>query len=305
MKQMWIIVIGFLFFAIRGAHSGPFEDALPAELRPAEEQPPVIGFQHSKPNDTPEKVVYTVSRNLDSYMVAFSPIDREHECEGACEVLGPELKKLTGSQHWIDVGAGKAIAAMEYIENKPVRHDEGWKYYSGSDHPARVTAITVERLETPELRGVLSHYGPGRFRYLSGKYIEDYSVSELGQADLITDVYGAVAYSPHIDAVFAKFGELLKKGGKVYTLVRKIEDHYEYFTVDPNVFIIVGSNNEKIPVEKWLRAIKGFTLLPHSKGAETIILQKISDQVVVPPLELIEHKDGYPPMRKYRWNRSQ
>lgn len=249
-------------------------DSVGTGLSPAAAPPSVIGHQFSKPDDTANK--YEVDRCLRHYIYLF----------GLRNDLQGELSKLGPGRQWIDVGAGKGVAAMDYIEDT-----DGHGLY----HGARVTAITVERLETPRLSQVLRRFSPEKFRYLSGKYIEDYTVSELGQADLITDVYGAVSYSPHIDAVFSKFGELLKAGGKVYTNIEGPDFLLE----------IMGPDNQPIPLAEWLGAIKGFTLLfKTNEYFDRIILQKTSDAVVVPPLELVKYVDAVPPRRVYRWNRS-
>lgn len=224
----------------------------------------------SSGNDRHLQSGYIVNRDLNEYSSAYLLGDG----------FAAELKRLNSGQHWIDVGAGKAEAAIDYLS---------------AGGPAQVTALSVEPYDTPRLKEALRR-NRLRFRYLSGRVIEDYAMNELGHADIISDVYGAFSYAPHIDKVLIKFSELLRKDGKIFIALNG---------EDANINILGAS------LLCWLSAVQGMTVVnvnEHVRGWSTvlsIILRKDSENVVVPALELLRFDDGNPPVRVYRWNTRQ
>jgi len=209
---------------------------------------------------------------------------REYEVE-----LGGEfhaaLLGLKPGQRWLDVGAGQAVAASQYLD---------------AGGPARVVAVTVEKPRpspgVPDPQATRARFGAGRFAYLVGRPIEAYSAAQLGRADLITDVYGAMVYAPRLDEVVRKLGELARPGAKVYTLLPQTLDDLDGNTT------IVDVRGRQVPLAAWLGAVEGFRL-DWSPDSLAFTLTRTDEPLAVPPLELVGF-DGAAmiPVRAYRWD---
>jgi SAM-dependent methyltransferase len=208
------------------------------------------------------------------------------------EYLGSDflhtLASLRSDQVWIDSGTGDGRAILEYYK------------YGGQ---ATTVGITVEPSKNSADKEILNLVGPKKFKFLTHKYIEDYDANEIPKADLITDVMGAASYSPHIDKVIEKFGQILKVGGRVHTNLvigahmRRVAPSGSFRIRDPDGTIIY--------IEQWFRAIKGMRLVttdPSYNQDNLITLEKVADKVEVPPLELIDMRSYEPPWREYRWH---
>lgn len=189
-------------------------------------------------------------------------------------VLGTEftrrLLSLTEVQHWVDAGAGQALAARDYLRQQGGR--------------ARVTALGLDRPADP--RDVKAD---AQFRYLEGRF-EEMSLAEIGQADLITDVYGPLQYATQPDEVVLRYGQLLKVGGILWIAI-------------PAGMLLINEADTAIEVHDWLAAVEGLTPLPLPEG--TVHLRdaafiRTDFALNVPPLRLERLVPGPPPERQYR-----
>jgi SAM-dependent methyltransferase len=214
---------------------------------------------------------FVVGRGLDEYSRILSPVFAE------------AAASLQGGQVWLDVGAGEARAMVEHL----ARGGKG-----------RLVAIAVERPKTASSLDGLARSNPGRFEYREGRYIEEYAAGELPAADLVTDVFGAFAYSPHPDVVLARVAAAMKPGGRLLT-------HVIRGVTGPggDGLGIADENGKEVPLERWLGAARGLRLaraIPRTMNAP-IELVRTEEPVEVPSLELVRFKAGGPPMRRYVW----
>lgn len=129
---------------------------------------------------------FTVHRDLAAYESDFGFLFRQR------------VGNLRRGQHWLDVGAGDGNAQLDYLRER-------------SSDAARVTAIAYRR--GWESRLYNSKLGRGENRFISGRMVEAISNQEIGQADLITDVFGALSYTNDPVLVLRKYLELLKPDG--------------------------------------------------------------------------------------------
>lgn len=240
-----------------------------------------------------------------------------------------DVMRLGGGGHWIDAGAGKAIAADLFLRlgrDVPIyrSHEDLFgspllnRLIPGADRRRemlysefeefskrplewrpRVTAISYR-----EESRVGDRLPPSRFRYLNQRLFQDIPLAEIGKADVITDVYGVFAYSEDISNVIARYGALLKPGGKAYILIGFDNLMKRDFRFVDQIEMI---NGKKVSLLKWLqRRVEGIEV-QEARGStsnySTLVLKKKGEGPVrVPELKLVEvlpHPDP-PPIRRYR-----
>jgi hypothetical protein len=171
-----------------------------------------------------------------------------------------ELEKLDFNGHWIDLGAGQAVAQKEYFKK---RFDE--------QKPAlRLSAVVLDSPLKVKVDQYLGRHSEVEF--FTGKPFEEYAYSTFRPADVITDVMGAFHYSSSMDRVLNQSLRVLKVGG---------------------VFM------SNVPLATEIRTVRGQILSPHQwvalgKGVEVqmdtdfymLKVKKISENASVPPLAL-------------------
>jgi SAM-dependent methyltransferase len=221
-------------------------------------------LQVLKINKSLSKNNFTTSRNLTDYDSVFK--------------LRPLLAKMTAKQRWLDSGAGRAIAQLEYLSL--------FKKYEFSS--PQLVALAYKKPWFVTSKKI-------NFKYLSGRKLEDYTTTELGKFDLITDFFGPFSYTENAIQVLNVYLDILNVGGTL-----KI-----YFTSPHNV--VYNKNNEIVSLETWLiqnlnkNSISDAFEVTFEKGTLTVIRKK--EQVFkLPALELNYFYADLPPIRKYKEN---
>jgi SAM-dependent methyltransferase len=188
------------------------------------------------------------------------------------------LYALESDQHWIDAGAGEALAVRDYL---------------AADAPtqkARVTAVSITRPQSASLAEIERRFAASGFRYLAGKPIEERAIADLGLADLISDVYGPLQYARQIDSVVEAYARLLKTGGLLFAVLPAIT--------------FLKKDGKEMELTDWLWSIRGFRprRIPdpgsHMYQRE-VILERNGETIFVPPIRLIRVTEGPPPLREY------
>ncbi|MBN8555576.1 MAG: hypothetical protein J0L93_09040 [Deltaproteobacteria bacterium] len=153
----------------------------------------------------------------------------------------------------------------------------------------KTTALVKSRPSSSSLDIFLQEADPQRFRYLEGKYIEEYTDAELsniGKASVITDFMGPLACSRDLNMVLAQYLKLLKKDGKIF-----IFDAEEFKAYD---------RGQLLNFEQWLRLIRGFKITKLEAEEENRFVVRLTGQpIVLPRLELIQFEDYHPPRRVF------
>lgn len=210
---------------------------------------------------------FNVARTLKEYLTQF-----------------PELRELLSAngkiRHWIDLGAGLGIAAYDAIHDPEIN--------SG-------LTVTLVGVEIPPISKAdrLEKKGPGYANpftlgapfphYVKG-YLHDV-YSQLDRADIITDFFGAWHYTNDLSGTAEQIFKTLKVGG---VFVTNSSSHTTVSTP--------GSWGNHI--DTWLRSVKGIEVL-HVEGR--IVVRRISEEIVVPPLMQDQFSDASPPTRKFLW----
>lgn len=233
----------------------------------------------------------------------------------ALVALGPE-------DHWLDAGCGEGLATIQYLEGRKDNSDSDYGVGPESREPlerlndrpveqrARTTGVTYKfktdswaaELAAPR-RPALEKTGRGR--WLEGRYFEDIPDAEIGPAELITDVFGVLAYAPRLDEVVRKYLRLLRDDGVAFI---HLGMPYEGM-VEKNIWI--WRDSKRLGLVEWLQSIPGVqarriefaTGRTGYRKANALELKRLSPTPVVPDLELIVYKDGAPPYREYREKR--
>lgn len=175
------------------------------------------------------------------------------------EPLLTALHSLTASSHWIDVGAGQARAQLDFLNASP--------------EVVKTTAISVRRpfLSFSLERGLRAAFPEKAAvrRYIEG-YIESTVVEK---ADIVTDLFGAILYSPNIDVTLKAELEALKTNGQLFVYV----PHF--------LFTITNPTGTNIGLSGWLRNVKGVEIVKND-SIGTFILRRTSGPLEIPALEL-------------------
>jgi len=172
--------------------------------------------------------------------------------------------------------------------------------------------------KSPEIPGV---------EFKTGRYFEDIPDAEISRADIITDLYGVMSYSPRVDEVLRKYHKILKTDGKAYIFIG------DYVQVPPLIGMFSEArlgesgwfapfatsqvklkNGKTVTLLDWVMSLKGFkaqldfrkveqrtwsSSTPGSILRSTIVLEKNSDEAEIPSLRLMESNQGKPPVRVF------
>ena len=203
---------------------------------------------------------FRVSRNLDEYEKMF----------GADFLI--RLVNFGRTNAWIDMGAGQGEAQLQYLRQGGM---------------ATTKAIAFERPFK------LRQTDPEHFQFLSGRFLENIPDAEIGHADLITDVYGVLSYTPQLGLALAKYFRFLKVGGALYV-------HH-----DLSKIVIVLGDGRELFLPEWLRTLPGLSVEkvgPSADGEGWNSFRVVHGPGVIelPELELVSSVDGWPPQRIFR-----
>lgn len=219
---------------------------------------------------------------------------------GFCDALG----SLGVSDRWLDIGAGNGEAILDYYavgdEAAPVGR---CGRLAGR---ARAVAISIEDRRTEKWQQQAAFLGDGHIRYLSGKRLRQYSREELGQFQIITDVYGGFSYTEDLSQFLEKVLGLLDAGGVFYTMVQGV--HLENGKDNPDTRYqteLVDAAGRDVRVCSWLKQAACVKVSCESKSdwdapTELIKIRKVCSGVSVPRVKLSKYEAGNPPSRQFQ-----
>jgi hypothetical protein len=176
------------------------------------------------------------------------------------------LDSLGENNHWIDLGAGKANAQVEFLKSK-----------KDLNKAPLTTAFCfkLDRLFAPRSYD-------GKLKIQQGMF-ESINTENMPKADIITDVFGVLSYSKDMKTSLQKTFALLKLGGELYIHTNnystKFQDGSQTFTMIEFLGRIEGIKIEG----KW----------------GNIKITKIKEEIFIPDLTLTYFKDEAPPYRGF------
>lgn len=179
------------------------------------------------------------------------------------------LERLKKSDHWLNAGGGMANAEYDYLSG---------------DGPSKVTSVGVARPRGNKAQ--MSDFPEDRYRYLSGRYIENIPEKELkqfGRPKLITDLYGPLAYSKSPDIVLQKYLDILDEGGSIFMYIGE------------RTTILDGGRERTF--KQFLKSIDGLSIKDFDGALQITV--KEGARVKVPGLKEVEIEAGKPPYRTF------
>jgi hypothetical protein len=249
------------------------------------------GIYASTGNDVPKG--YTTDRTLELYKQALSP------------GFGRTLQNLGPEDRWLDIGAGKGQAILDYFAGE----------IQGQEHPkshARAIAMSIEDRRTPVWKQSAERLDANEIQYLHDRSLQDYTSKEIGRFQLITDVMGGFSYSLNLSEFMEKVLGFLQLYGNFYTVLQDVRSEQgtnkPYYANANFLTQIANPDGSDLGICGWLKSISCVEVTCSFKPdwrppVETYHVEKICDDVRVPPLVPVAYKAGTPPERQYQIKR--
>lgn len=236
---------------------------------------------------------YVIDRSLLAYSATLlSGFDRE-------------LAALGAGDRWLDVGAGRGQAVLDYYAE---RYDAMNRERRGKK--ARAVAMSIEDRRTPQWQETADRLEASQIQYWHGRPLREYTAAELGKFRLISDVFGGFSYARDLSLFMERTLSALEVGGSFYTTLIDVEPE-NGASARRNVsnahFLtsIANADGSATKICSWLKEIScvAVTCAVQSK-LETVIevyrVHKVCDKVAVPALTLVHYEAGTPPERRFR-----
>ena len=222
-----------------------------------------------------------------------------------------DLTGLTATGRWLDIGAGEGQAILDYYgpASAPAAAHTN---QANRANKAQSIAISIEDRRTPRWHQTAAELEAGKIRYHFGKSLNDYTLQDLGQFDVITDLLGGFSYTRDIAKFMEKTLSLLHVDGSFYSLLQDVQaetganlpfyrDRGETYLTE-----IISADKTPVKVCTWLKHIScvevSCELRPDWKPpVEIYRVRKSCDRVHVPALTPTRYTAGTPPERRYQY----
>ena len=238
---------------------------------------------------------YTVDRGLSIYS------------RGLPSEFARSLASLGPSDRWLDIGAGKGQAILDYYTpDYDLAQPEGRKRRGAK---AQVVAMSIEDRRTPQWRQTAASLEVNQLQYLTDKRLREYSVAELGQFQVITDVVGGFSYTENLSLFMEKALAFLATGGSFYSILQDVrwEDgtNRPHYQGSPFLTEIVNADGSELKICSWLKRITCAQVTCESRSEwepsmEAFRVHKVCDDVTVPALTPLHYQAGTPPERRFQ-----
>ena len=189
--------------------------------------------------------------------------------------IGNLLLELNSSKRWLDAGAGRARAQLDLLDLKK----------SNSESVPEMIALSFKKPWFVSRK-------KESFQYLEGRFIEDYTTSELGTFDLITDLFGPYSYSKNPVVVLNQYLNLLNIHGtlRIYST-----------SLTSGIWV----NGQLMSLENWisqkLSTQQSKAIFETEIAHGLISVRRISKgSIQLPAINLILFSSDTPPRRKYQ-----
>ncbi len=238
---------------------------------------------------------YTIDRSLLNYTDALSS-----EFDRTLANLGPK-------DRWLDIGAGMGQAILDYYHpNYDLTHVEG---RARRGKKAQAVAISIEDRRTPLWQQNAAILEAQQILYLFNKRLREYSLAELGQFQLITDVIGGFSYTENLSLFVEKVLGFLALNGRFYTVLQDVHSeegsNKPYYAKAPFLTEISTADRSEVKVCSWLKSVTCVEVTCEFKTGwkppiEAFRIRKICNDVTVPALLPTHYESGTPPERRFQ-----
>jgi hypothetical protein len=237
---------------------------------------------------------YTIDRTLENYADAL--------LTGFDEALA----RLGPGDRWLDIGAGKGQAILDYFAPKyDLAHADGRERRG---RKARVVAMSIEDRRTVDWQLSAASLGGNQLQYLFDRRLRDYKLEELGQFQIITDVIGGFSYTTDLTLFMEKVIGLLALDGSFYSVLQDVHSevgtNQPYYEKSPYLTEIKDTSGAEVKICSWLKSIGCVHVTCELKKGwrppvEAFQVQKVCNEVKVPALTPVHYEAGTPPERKF------
>ncbi|MEO8443176.1 MAG: hypothetical protein ABI547_11855 [Betaproteobacteria bacterium] len=237
---------------------------------------------------------YTVDRTLENYADAL--------LAGFDEALA----RLGPGDRWLDIGAGKGQAILDYFAPQyDLTHPDGRERRGKK---ARVVAMSIEDRRTADWQVSAASLGGNQLQYLPDRRLRDYKLEELGQFQIITDVIGGFSYTTDLTLFMEKVTGLLALDGSFYSVLQDVQSeagtNQPYYDKSPYLTEIRDAGGADVKVCGWLKSISCVRVTCELKKGwrppvEAFQVQKVCNDVKVPALTPVHYESGTPPERRF------
>ncbi len=238
---------------------------------------------------------YVVDRSLLSYVHTLSPA-----FDAALAKLGPQ-------ERWLDIGAGRGQAVLDYFSPRFDRmHHAG---HEQADRRAQAVAISIEDRRTPAWQQAADALGANRLQYRAGKRLREYGPGELGHFELITDVVGGFSYTSDLALFMRNVLDLLRPNGDFFTVLTDVRSesgaNKPYFSDNRFLTEIRNPDGSASDVCAWLKRIACVEVICRHKPdwqppVDTFHVRKVCQRIEVPALLPLQYEAGTPPERSFQ-----
>jgi len=240
---------------------------------------------------------YSTDRSLEDYT------------RGLSSDFDRTLAKLGPKDRWLDIGAGRGHAILDYyMLSYDLAHPE-WREQRGSK--AQTVAVSIEDRRASRWQQEASGVGANKIQYLFSRRLQEYSREELGQFQMITDVIGGFSYADNLSEFVEKTLSFLDLNGSFFTLLQDV--HSEAGTNQPFYagarFLteIAKSDGTEMKVCAWLKSITCVEVTCEFTTSwkppiEAYRVRKVCNNVTVPVLIPLNYEAGTPPERRFRFS---
>lgn len=252
-----------------------------------------------------EKIYQTSGENIPSGYV----IDRSLLAYTATLLSGfdRELAALRPGDRWLDVGAGRGQAVLDYYTSRYDAMNREGQERRGKK--ARAVAMSIEDRRTPLWQQTAARLEANQIQYWHGRRLREYPASELGKFQLITDVFGGFSYTRDLSLFMEKTLDALEVGGSFYTALIDVQPEQggqpSSRRNSPFLTAIANADGSATKVCSWLKDISCVAVsCAVQSGLETVMevyrVQKVCNNVTVPALSLEHYEAGTPPERRFQ-----
>ena len=247
------------------------------------------GIFSSQGKDVPDG--YVTTRGLDNYQ------------ELLPAAFPGTLRKLGSGDRWLDIGAGRGQAMLDYYAPSYDMTPDGKLRPGGK---ARAVAISIEDRRTAQWWQQVAVLGSDKIRYLHGKRLREYAREELGKFQVITDVYGGFSYTDELSLFVERVLSLLDVGGSFFTMIASV--HLEDGKDRPTTWYLtdlIDPSVRHVKVCTWLKSVSCVQVTCESRSeweapTDLIHVKKVCNDVSVPPLRRLRYEAGNPPERHFQ-----
>jgi len=238
---------------------------------------------------------YSIDRSLADYTLALP------------SAFDPALARLGPQDRWLDIGAGTGRAILDYYTSDyDLTHREGLERRG---RKAQAVAMSIEDRRAPRWQQDAASLGAGKIEYLFNRRLREYSLEELGQFQIITDVMGGFSYTTDLSVFVEKALSFLDSYGIFFTLLQDVrsEDgtNRPFYAGSPFLTEIANPDGSEVKICSWLKSISCVEVACEYKATwkppiEAFRIQKLCNEVRVPALVLVHYVAGTLPERRFQ-----